>query len=44
MVWQVLHNFDLEKGSVNLTERSPFLEMQALTETDIQANDQLTDK
>ena len=32
MVWQVLHDFDLDKGSESLLTRSPFLEMQALTD------------
>ena len=34
LVWQILYDFDLEKGSESLLTRSPFLEMQALTDPD----------
>ena len=32
MVWQILHNMDVEGGKENIMTRSPYLEMQSLTD------------
>ncbi len=41
MVWQIQHGFDLEKGKESLMTRSPFLEMQALTDPNAHSGVQL---
>jgi hypothetical protein len=35
MVWQILHNMDVEGGKENIMTRSPFLEMQSLTDSNV---------
>ena len=35
MVWQILHNMDVEGGKESLMTRSPFLEMQSLTDPNV---------
>ena len=38
LVWQILHGFDVEGGKVDLQIRSPFLEMQALTDPNVKSD------
>ena len=42
MVWQILHDIDVEGGKESIMTRSPYLEMQSLTDEGV--NNEVLDK